>query len=149
MAELDSLCVELNKIVKQRVSDMLHSYNERNEALDGLFNYIVNMPEFKRFLGTYKQFDNVVQLSSDNIILEVESDNETEESDNETEESDNEQEESEMKLDLEIEFMEIEIDDVTYCTNDDNNGFIYKLDEDGNVGDKVGYIKDGEPIFYE
>ena len=46
------------------------------------------------------------------------------------------------------EFFEIEIDDVTFCTNDEENGLIYELTEDGEVGDKVGYLKDGEPFFY-
>ena len=48
----------------------------------------------------------------------------------------------------EEEVEEIEIDDVTYFTNDDENGFIYEATEDEEVGDKVGYFKDGEPFFY-
>jgi hypothetical protein len=48
----------------------------------------------------------------------------------------------------EEELFEIEIDDVTYCTNNDENGFIYELSEDGDVGEKVGYFKDSEPFFY-
>jgi hypothetical protein len=46
------------------------------------------------------------------------------------------------------ELFEIEIDDQTYCTNNEVNGFIYILDKDGDVGDKIGYFKDSEPIFY-
>ena len=46
------------------------------------------------------------------------------------------------------ELFEIEIDDVTYCTNNEVNGFIYILDKDGDVGEKIGYFKDSEPIFY-
>ena len=48
----------------------------------------------------------------------------------------------------EEEFFEIEIDDVTYYTNDDENGFLYAVLEDDDVGDKVGYIKNSEPFFY-
>ena len=48
----------------------------------------------------------------------------------------------------EEEFIEIDIDDITYCTNNEENGFIYELTEDGDVGEKVGYLKDGEPFFY-
>jgi hypothetical protein len=44
--------------------------------------------------------------------------------------------------------VEIEIDDITYCTNDEENGFIYELSEEGEVGEKVGYLKEGEPFFY-
>jgi hypothetical protein len=47
----------------------------------------------------------------------------------------------------EEEFYEIEIDDVTYYTNDEENGFLYTILDD-DIGDKVGYIKDGEPFFY-
>ena len=45
------------------------------------------------------------------------------------------------------ELFEIEIDDVSYCTNDEENGIIYALTADGDVGAKVGYLKDGEPFF--
>jgi hypothetical protein len=48
----------------------------------------------------------------------------------------------------EEELFEIEIDDKTYCTNNEETGFIYELDTDGNVGDKIGYFKESEPIFY-
>ena len=48
----------------------------------------------------------------------------------------------------EEEVIEIEIDDVSYYTNDEENGFIYKSTEDNEVGDKIGYLKEGEPFFY-
>jgi hypothetical protein len=47
------------------------------------------------------------------------------------------------------ELFEIEIDDKTYCTNDDQNGFIWELTEDGDQGVKIGYLKDGDAYFYE
>ncbi len=43
---------------------------------------------------------------------------------------------------------EIEIDDVTYYTENEENGNIYAVDTDGNPGNKIGYLKDGEPFFY-
>ena len=63
-------------------------------------------------------------------------------------EDDVETEKSESVASEEEEFIEIDIDDVTYCTNNEENGFIYELTEDGDVGDSVGYLKDGEPFFY-
>jgi hypothetical protein len=51
------------------------------------------------------------------------------------------------KKEEEEELIEIEIDDVTYCTENEDNGFIYELDKDGNVGEAVGYFKNGEPFF--
>ena len=47
----------------------------------------------------------------------------------------------------EEEFMEIDIDGVTYCTNNEENGSIFKIDDDGSIGDKLGYFKDSVPIF--
>ena len=61
----------------------------------------------------------------------------------ETEKSDSEEEQDEEEEDI----FEIDIDDVTYCTNNEENGFIYEL-KDGEMGDKIGYFKDGEPFFY-
>jgi CII-binding regulator of phage lambda lysogenization HflD len=45
------------------------------------------------------------------------------------------------------EVFEIEIDDVTYYATDEENGILYEVDKNGEVGKKVGIIKDGEPIF--
>jgi hypothetical protein len=56
--------------------------------------------------------------------------------------------ETETKEEDEEEIFEIDIDDKTYCTNNDENGFIWELTEDGEQGDKVGYFKEGEPFFY-
>ena len=43
---------------------------------------------------------------------------------------------------------EIDIDDTTYCTNNEISGFIWELTEDGEQGNKVGYFKESDPIFY-
>ena len=56
--------------------------------------------------------------------------------------------ETDTKEEDEEEIFEIDIDDKTYCTNNDENGFIWELTEDGEQGDKVGYFKEGEPFFY-
>jgi hypothetical protein len=64
----------------------------------------------------------------------------------ETEKSDSE-EEQEVGADEDEEIFEIDIDDTTYCTNNEENGFIYELNN-GEMGDKIGYLKDGEPFFY-
>jgi len=47
----------------------------------------------------------------------------------------------------EEEVFEIEIDDVTYYATSEENGILYEVDADGEVGKQVGVIKDGEPIF--
>jgi hypothetical protein len=45
------------------------------------------------------------------------------------------------------EVFEIEIDDITYFATDEENGILYEVTKTGEVGKKVGIIKDGEPIF--
>jgi hypothetical protein len=85
-----------------------------------------------------KEEEEEVEVEDDK---EVEVEDDKEEVETEKSESDSEEEEEE-------ELVEIEIDDITYCTNDEENGFIYELTKDGDVGDKVGYLKEGEPFFY-
>ena len=53
----------------------------------------------------------------------------------------------EVVADDDEEVFEIEIDDVTYFATDEENGILYEMDKNGDVGKKVGIIKDGEPIF--
>jgi hypothetical protein len=74
---------------------------------------------------------------------EEEVEEQEEEASIETETKDKEEEEEDDE-----ELFEIEIDDKTYCTNNDENGFIWELTDDGEQGEKVGYLKDGEPFFY-
>ena len=81
------------------------------------------------------------EAEADEAVASLEAE-EAEEEEVETEASETEAEEEEE------EYIEIDIDDVTYCTNNEENGFIYELTEDGDVGNKIGYLKDGEPFFY-
>jgi len=55
--------------------------------------------------------------------------------------------ETENEAEEEDDFFEIEIDDVTYCTNNEDSGIIYEVDEGGDIGKRIGYLKDGEPFF--
>ena len=52
-----------------------------------------------------------------------------------------------LEEDDEEEVFEIEIDDEPYFATDEENGTLYEIDLNGEVGKKVGIIKDGEPIF--
>jgi hypothetical protein len=93
-------------------------------------------------------------------VEEQEEEQEEEEQEEVEEEEQEEVEEEEASIETETkvqeeeeededeELFEIEIDDKTYCTNNDENGFIWELTEDGEQGEKVGYLKDGEPFFY-
>jgi hypothetical protein len=79
---------------------------------------------------------------------EVTSEKDEEATEKDEVETEAEASEEEAEASEEEEYIEIDIDDVTYCTNNEDNGFIYELTEDGDVGNKVGYLKDGEPFFY-
>ena len=86
-------------------------------------------------------------------IEEEEEESEKEISDEESIASSNVVEEEEEVISVaedeeeEEEVFEIEIDDVTYYATSEENGILYEVDADGEVGKKVGIIKDGEPIF--
>ena len=74
------------------------------------------------------------EVKEDEAISEVKED-----------EEDHEVKEDEEDEDEEV--FEIEIDDTTYFTNNEENGVLYEIDENGEPGKKVGIIKDGEAIF--
>jgi hypothetical protein len=89
------------------------------------------------------------EVEKTRIPVKEEEEVETEEEEEEVEtEEEEEVEEEKKEEEEEEELVEIEIDDITYCTNDEENGFIYELSEEGEVGEKVGYLKEGEPFFY-
>ena len=78
---------------------------------------------------------------------EEENEKEAEEVLNEVKKEEEVLEEDETEADEDEEVFEIEIDDVTYFATDEENGILYEMDKNGDVGKKVGIIKDGEPIF--
>ncbi len=84
--------------------------------------------------------EDVSEAKEEEEEAEVESEEEVGvESEEEVKESEEEAEEEEV--------FEIEIDDVTYYATSEENGILYAVDKDGEVGKQVGIIKDGEPIF--
>ena len=95
--------------------------------------------------------EDQAEVEEDQDEVEEEEDEVEEDQDEvETEESDDAEsknDEEEAEAEEEEELFEIEIDDVTYCTNDEENGFIYEIDNDGNVGNVIGHFKDSEPFF--
>jgi hypothetical protein len=86
--------------------------------------------------------DEVATNEDQDQVQTVEEEEEEEEQVQTVEEDVEEEEEEDSE-----EVFEIEIDDVTYFATDEENGILYEVDKDGEVGKKVGIIKDGEPIF--
>ena len=89
--------------------------------------------------------EEVVEEVEDSKSVETETKSDTESVEDEDED---EEEEKAEEVEAEEELEVITIDDIDYCTNNEENGFIWQLTEDGEQGDKVGYLKDGEPFFY-
>ena len=91
----------------------------------------------------------VASLEEEAASLEEEAEDISEESEKEIsdEESVAEDEALSVAAEEQEEVFEIEIDDVTYYATSEENGILYEVDADGEVGKKVGIIKDGEPIF--
>jgi len=90
-----------------------------------------------------EEVEEEVEEDSKSVETETKSDTESVE-DEEVEEKAKEVDAEDVEEELEV----ITIDDVDYCTNNEENGFIWELTEDGEQGAKVGYLKDGEPFFY-
>jgi hypothetical protein len=90
-----------------------------------------------------------VQEEEEQENASIETETRPEQKDEVEEPENNEKLESNECEDEDAELFEIEIDDKTYCTNDDQNGFIWEMNDEGEQGDKVGYLKDGEAFFYE
>jgi len=107
-----------------------------------------------------EQVESVVSEEEEEVETEAshehEEEVETEASDDHEEEVETEashEHEDETKTiveeeDDEAELTIITIDDIDYCTNNEENGFIYEINDEGEQGDKVGYLKDYEPFFY-
>ena len=62
-------------------------------------------------------------------------------------EEDVEEEEETEEVEVEEEYVEVTINGVAYCTNDEQNGTIYAVTDDGDLGEEVGVFKQGKPVF--
>jgi hypothetical protein len=78
------------------------------------------------------------------LVEEIKEDDKDVEDEEEEKEDDEEEKEDEEE---DEEVFEIEIDDVTYFATGEENGVLYEMTKDGEVGKKVGIIKDGDVIF--
>jgi len=125
--------------------------------------------ESEEEVGTEDEQEDLVKVE-DELVKEVEivrdfykeKENKEEEEESDDEETDDEEDDNELSVGEELgdhkineeeeeeeeeEVFEIEIDDVTYFATGEENGILYEMTKDGDVGKKVGIIKDGEPIF--
>jgi hypothetical protein len=79
-------------------------------------------------------------------VVEEEEEEEVEEQEQEVEEEEEEQEVEEEQQEEEVE--EIVINGKTYYTSDSKNGALFEADENGDISNEVGVLKDGKPHFH-
>ena len=106
--------------------------------LDKLNILLFDFNEIKQIVLSL--LDTKKEVASEEEVKHDVSDEEVSEEEVQTEEEEEVKEEEE-------EVFEIEIDDITYFATDEENGILYAMTKDGDVGEKVGIIKEGEPIF--
>jgi hypothetical protein len=153
---------KLEKHIQVSFDELLNKITQINYCKKNTENIQFHIEEINRHVVEETQIktkeeaeEDVVEESEEEADAEAEEEAEEDVVEEEAEEDVVEEEaeedvvEEEAEEEVEEELYEIEIDDVTYCTNDDENGFIWKMSDDGEQGDKVGYFKDGEPIFYD
>jgi hypothetical protein len=175
--ENESLRRELNKYKSEEHISLKISETERHveefENDEKMYEKILHLSDSS---SKKNLLNNMFKISSEEEEEEEQEEEEKEEEEEEEEEKEEEEEEEEEESAVKVsvdqspnddaegdeenveseseseseeeDVFEIEIDDVTYFTNDDENGSIYKIDENGDPGKKIGYLTDGEPFFY-
>ena len=123
---------------------------EDKEFLDESKEEVVEEEEEQEEVEEEEEEHEEEEQEEEEASIETETKEEEEEAsiETETKKKEEEEEEEDEKEEEDEEIFEIEIDDVNYCTNNDESGFIWEMTEDGEQGDKVGYFKEGEPFFY-
>ena len=95
------------------------------------------------------ELEEEVEEEVDEEEIEIEEEEEEEEVEEEEEEVDEEEMEVEVEEEEEEEeeLFELEIKGKTYFVTDENNGVIYEALEDDDVGEMLGNLKNGKPIW--
>jgi hypothetical protein len=152
--------VETNKFLLVKIehleTELLNIKNNTNNNSRYLCERIRGQQTLNSYLGLSSEKHSDVK-EVEHITLKIEEKKEELEEEEEAKESEEEEEveveeeevgtEVEEEVEEEEEVFEIEIDDITYFATHEENGILYEITKDGDVGKKVGIIKDGEPIF--
>jgi ABC-type multidrug transport system fused ATPase/permease subunit len=158
IARYEATIDEKNKLIETLIQEKLNALLE--EKMEPLRKVISQLRD------CILSSEEHIQLQIDELSYVSEEEQEEEEvkEDEEEEDQDIGEDEEELEDDVEEvkeeeleddveevkedeEVFEIEIDDVTYFTNNEENGILYKVDETGEPGKQIGIIKEGEAIF--
>jgi hypothetical protein len=124
-------------IIEQDEADQQDESEEEEEQEEDESEEEQDVEEEKEKDVVVKQEQDVEEEKEKDVVVKQEEQDVEEEKEQEVEEEEEEEE-----------LYEIEIDNISYCTNNEENGFIYEMTKDGDVGKKVGYFKDSDCIFY-
>lgn len=134
----DKLCIRGCHTIKRNISRTRYDVPMK-EIIDLLLDCNIKfsdcylkIPDDEKKLYHYDMVCNVIKNELDKKVNDVEDENKDDNKD--YNEDDNE-------------LFEIEIDDELYLCSNEENGMLYEITRDGDVGKKIGIIKDGEPIF--
>ena len=160
IARYEATIDEKNKLIEKLIEEKLNALLEEKmeplrKIISQLRDCILSSEEHIQL-----QIDELSYVSEEEEDQDVGEDEEELEDDVEEEELEEHVEEEELEDDVEEvkeeleehveedeEVFEIEIDDVTYFTNNEENGILYEVDETGEPGKQIGIIKEGEAIF--
>ena len=147
-SEKENIRLEIEEVVCEQITPHLEEEIEEEVEEVEEVEELEEVEEVEE-LEEVEEVEEVEEELEEEVEEVEELEEEEEEIEEEIEELENDIKsiETEAKEDEDEELIEIEIDDITYCTNDEDNGIIYELDKDGNVGKKIGYLKDGEAYF--
>ena len=142
LIQVNELKLELSKVsASTTASSRIEKENIKLEIVDD----VVNESKIHENENIEQEIEVVeVESKIEELVIDVDEEVEEDIISVETETKDPEEEDEDED---EEELIEIEIDDITYCTNNEENGIIYELDKEGNVGKRVGCLKEGDAYF--
>jgi hypothetical protein len=147
--QIENLKNEINHLkINASKIDKLENENE-NENENEKENIKLEIVEIVEEVEEGEEGEEGEEVEEGEEGEEVEEGEEGEEGDVKSVETEtkNDSDGEEVEEEDEEELFEIEINNKTYCTDDEVNGFIFELDKDGNVGKKVGYLKKCNAFF--
>ena len=149
--------VDLTSVEEEDVSSIRISYDPVQIKTENIVEDDEMSIEDGEIIETPQQKKEALELTAVNQVSDEEMEVEVEEEEDEEEEEEEEEvEEEEIEIEEEVddeeeeeeeELFELEIKGKTYFVTDENNGVIYEALEDDDVGEMLGNLKNGKPIW--
>ena len=138
---ISSKLVEIADILNNIDHPQIES--DTSQEMDDLVSQTIKMSLYNQEESELVKNADLEQEEPDDVVEEEEQEDVVEEE----QEDVVEEEPDDVEEEEQDEVFEVEIDDVTYFATDEENGILYSVDKNGDIGDRVGVLKDGEPIF--